>query len=487
MPGARRLSVQSTATTDEMDISIEPRAWRATRWVGAVAGHATTRDLLAGTWISPDHHNSVTRVYAAACADLAQATLGGLPSHSPTWERWFADLRSSARDLSPARGNPYVVQRALFHGLRLEGERAPWVRQLRRGFSALLAAGLSEPVPALIGEDLTTFRAVDEAWCAEHLRDRQAYTAIGMSELEALADPSLFDQGHNATSRYATTETVMWPTASLSPNPLHPRTSLEPSRIDELAASITAHASTGGILQPLLVTPDGTVVLGHRRLAAARKAGMVEVPVVVLDLSRAQQLELILTDNIQHEDLSPVEEARGYQSLVKEGYTQAAVARAVGTTTTRVASRLVLLELDNQVQDRVHRGELPVGEGPVLVLLEDAVQQRRLAMLAVRRRLSVQQLRRLVDEARGTLARRRSPQLPPDDEADGAGLSRTRQSLIDALRAKQHQTLTFGHLAAVTEATCCACGMASLPAVCTACPLVDLLSSVLTQPARDAR
>jgi ParB-like chromosome segregation protein Spo0J len=212
---------------------------------------------------------------------------------------------------------------------------------------------------------------------------------------------------------------------------------------------------------------------------------MVEVPVVVRDLSSAQQLELILTDNIQHEDLSPVEEARGYQSLVNEGYTQAAIARAVGTTTARVASRLVLLELDSQVQDRVHRGELAVGIGPVLVMLDDIRQQRRLATLAVRRRLSVPQLRRLVDQARGTLARRRSPIVTTEDEPDGGGLSNTRQLLVDALRAQPHQTFTYGRLAELAEATCCACGMTSLPVVCSACPLVDLLSSMLAQPARD--
>jgi hypothetical protein len=82
-------------------------------------------------------------------------------------------------------GNPYVVQPALFHGARLEGEHAPWVRQLRRGFSVLLAASLPEPLPALIGEDFTTFHAVDVAWCAEHAPDRQADVALDESELAA--------------------------------------------------------------------------------------------------------------------------------------------------------------------------------------------------------------------------------------------------------------------------------------------------------------
>jgi ParB family chromosome partitioning protein len=378
-----------------------------------------------------------------------------------------------------------VVQRALFHGVRLEGHQAPWVQQLRRGFSALLAARLPQPLPALIGEDLATFEAADAAWCAEHAPDGQADVDSDTFKLPPPVDLPRLNPNSDAATRYASVETAMWATGSLVPNPLHPRTSTDLARIKELAASIAAHASQGGILQPLLVTPDGLVVVGHRRLAAARHVGMLEVPVVVRDLSPPQQLELILTDNIQHEDLSPVEEARGYQGLVNEGYTQAAIARAVGTTTARVASRLVLLDLDNQVQDRVHRGELPVGVGPVLVMLEDARQQRRLATLAVRRRLSVPQLRRLVDQARGTLARRRAPTLPSDDELDGGGISQTRQSLVDALRAQPRQTFTYGQLAAVTEATCCACGMQSLPAVCNACPLVDLLSSVLAGPARD--
>ena len=103
--------VQSSPTTDEVFTSIDLRAWHATRWVGAVAGHATGRDLLTNAWISADQRKSVTRVYAAACADLAQATLGGLPSRSSRWERWFTDLRSTARDLSPARGNPHPRMR----------------------------------------------------------------------------------------------------------------------------------------------------------------------------------------------------------------------------------------------------------------------------------------------------------------------------------------------------------------------------------------
>src|SRR5215204_2187657 len=111
----------STCTpSEETSIAIEPRAWRDTRWVGSIAGHATTPDLFAGAVLGADYQHSVTRIYAAACADLAQATLAGAERGSASWERWFAGLRCAARELSPAHGNQHVVQRALFHGARLE-------------------------------------------------------------------------------------------------------------------------------------------------------------------------------------------------------------------------------------------------------------------------------------------------------------------------------------------------------------------------------
>ncbi len=295
----------STCTpAEDIPVALEPRAWRNTRWVGSIAGHATTPDLLAGAFLGADHQHAITRTYAAACADLAQATLGGAAPSSASWDRWFAGLRSAARELSPARGNPHVVRRALFHGARLEGADASWARQLRRGFSALLAASLPEPVPALVGEDLATFRTADDAWLARQSlsQSNQPDQALSTADLVA-AEPT----GPLTSTCSSPGEAPRWPTASLRPNPLNPRSQLDPSDIDELAASIVAHAAHGGILQPLLVTPDGTVVAGHRRLAAARRVGLADVPVVVRSLSPIEQLEIQLTENLQRSDLSPIE------------------------------------------------------------------------------------------------------------------------------------------------------------------------------------
>jgi ParB family chromosome partitioning protein len=456
----------STSTqSQEVSVAIEPRVWRDTRWVGSIAGHATTPDLLGSTLFSTDHQHAVSRIYAAACADLAQATLAGVDRGSATWDRWFSSLRSAARELSPAHGNQHVVLRALFHGARLEGDHAPWAHQLRRGFSALLAASLPEPVPALLGEDLATFRHVDDAWLARQ--------ASGESDTGAPRPPAAANDATGA---------LRWPTANLRPNPLNPRRQLDPADVDQLAASIVAHASHGGILQPLLITPDGTVVAGHRRLAAARRVGLAHVPVIVCALSPVDQLEIVLTENLQRSDLSAIEEARAYSHLIEAGASLASIARAVGVPGSRVRERLTLLDLDERVQERVHRGELPLRVGLVLVPIRDQARQRRLANLAVRRRLTVVQMRRLVDAALDLPpVRAPSAPLPPDDEPDGGGLSLSRLEALEALRAQSDRPITFGQLAALAQSECCACGLGSAPTICAECPNLHLLRAVLRQ------
>jgi ParB family chromosome partitioning protein len=450
-------------TAEQASISVEPRAWRETRWVGSIAGHTTTSELLAGGFFDADQRHAVTRIYAAACADLAQATLAGADRGSVGWERWFASLRSAARDLSPARGNEQVVQRALFHGARLERGNASWAHQLRRGFSALLAASLPEPVAALIGEDLVTFQQANQAWLARPTSgDRGSLLPVSVSPV-----------GRNDG-------TLRWPTERLRPNRLNPRRKLISADIDQLAESIAAHAALGGILQPLLVTPDGTVVAGHRRLAAACRVGLADVPVIVRDLSVVEQLEIQLTENLQRADLTPIEEGQAYSHLLEAGSTLAGIARRVGVPASRVRERLALLDLDEQIQERMHRGELPLHIGLALVPLRDGARQRRLANHAMRRRLTIAQVRKLVESALAIPPSMESPApLPSDDDPAGTGLSTSRQQAIDALRAQPDHPITFGQLATLAESICCACGLASAPRICADCPNLHLLRAVL--------
>jgi len=461
-------------------ISLTPRTWQDTRWVGQVSGQATTPDVLAGGWVSPEARRTVGRAYAAACADLAQATLGGLPLHSADWDRWFAALRATARQLSPALAGAHVGRRALHHGGRLEGDDAPWAHRLRRGFAALLAASLPEPVPALIGEDLETFRAHDTAWLEQHPLDPADEAASVPRAPLVVAEPSNIGSQPNAT-----TDLVRWPTAHLRPHPLNPRGELDPADVDELAASIVAHSAQGGILQPLLVTPDGTVVAGHRRLAAARRAGLAEVPVLVRALTPTEQLEIQLVENLQRSELSALQEGRAYQHLVEAGATLAGIARAVGVSAGRVRERLGLLDLEASVQQQVHRGELPLNVAALLRAVHDRARQRRLAQLAVRRRLSVVQVRHLVESVL-VLPPSPPPALPSDDEPNGGGLSPTRQAVLDALRAEPERRVTCGELASLADQACCACGLQSAPTVCAECPNLQLLRAVLRQGDRRA-
>lgn len=223
-----------------------------------------------------------------------------------------------------------------------------------------------------------------------------------------------------------------WPLAGLQPNPQNPRGAIAPEEVAELARSIATH----GILEPLLVTPDGTIVAGHRRFAACALAGgIAEVPVTVRTLSRTEQLELMLAENVQREDLSPVQEARGYRRLLDDGSSAADVARRVGVPASRVSARLVLLALEPSVQDAFHRRQLPITLAPVLADVHDPAQQRRLAAIAVRRRLSVPQLRRIADRGarrrpagpgRASRPAGRAPvRRSPARRASGAGRSRT--------------------------------------------------------------
>ena len=148
----------------------------------------------------------------------------------------------------------------------------------------------------------------------------------------------------------------------------------------------------------------------------------------------------------------------------------------------RLRERLPLLDLDVRVQEQVHRGELPLRVGLLLVPLRDQGRQRRLANLAVRRRLTVVQVRRLVESA---LALPPSPApaapLPPDDEPNGGGLSLTRLEALEALRTQPDRTITYGQLAALAHGECCACGLGSAPTICAECPNLHLLQAVLRQ------
>jgi ParB family chromosome partitioning protein len=181
-------------------------------------------------------------------------------------------------------------------------------------------------------------------------------------------------------------------------NPLQPRTVFEPAKLEELAASIRAN----GVIQPIVVRKhaDGfQIVAGERRWRASKLAGLAEVPVVVQDVADPQMLELALIENIQREDLNPVETAQAYDRLARElGLSQEEIGRRTGKDRTSIANMIRLLKLPREVQLLLAEHRLSMGHARAILGLPDADQQILLAEKAAAQGLSVRQVETLVQE-----------------------------------------------------------------------------------------
>jgi ParB/RepB/Spo0J family partition protein len=279
------------------------------------------------------------------------------------------------------------------------------------------------------------------------------------------------------TDPTATQNTTLWPLHGLRQNPHNPRTTVDQNKVAELAESIRSV----GILQPLVITPDGLVVVGHRRLAAARVVRMTHVPVIVRDLSVAEQREIMLIENMQREDLTPLEEARSFRWFLDNGYTTNGLARKLGYNAQRVNTRIMLLNLEPEVQQLFHTGELAVTLAQVLLKVKDPIKQKHIATLALRRRLSVAALAQIVDASSPLKAPQTRPHPVNDDDDDQpVHLSRTRQQALDFLTAAANSanTISYGRLGRLFEKVCCSCGMADTPQICAICPLNEYMNEI---------
>lgn len=189
--------------------------------------------------------------------------------------------------------------------------------------------------------------------------------------------------------------------SDIEPNRAQPRKNFDDESLAELADSISRH----GVLQPLLVRPliggGYQIVAGERRWRAARMAGVQEIPAVVRDLSESEVMQLALIENLQREDLNPLEEAGGYRALMdKYGFTQEDVARTVGRSRPAVANALRLLALPEDLREMVGEGVLSAGHARTLLSFPDEESMRRAAKLAIEQELSVRQLEKLAQSAR---------------------------------------------------------------------------------------
>lgn len=188
--------------------------------------------------------------------------------------------------------------------------------------------------------------------------------------------------------------------SEIEPNRSQPRKEFDEKSLSELAQSISEH----GLLQPLLVRPlplgGYEIVAGERRYRACRMAGVTEVPVIIRELDEAQTMELALIENLQREDLTPLEEAEGYNVLMTEhGMTQEEVAQSVGKSRPAVANALRLLKLPDGVKEYLKDGKISAGHARALLTLETEDEMTELADLIVSKALSVRQTEKLCKKA----------------------------------------------------------------------------------------
>ena len=209
--------------------------------------------------------------------------------------------------------------------------------------------------------------------------------------------------------------TVTLPLDEIIPNKEQPRKQFDEEALADLSASIAQH----GVLQPLLVRPmpDGSyqLVAGERRWRASRMAGLTEVPVVVRDMDEQESAELALIENLQREDLNPMEEAIGYRTLMESyGMTQEQTAQVVNKSRPAVANALRLLQLPEEVADLVAGGKLAAGHARTVLAFEGAEAQIAAANAAVERGLSVRELERMAKAAK---AKPRAPKEPKKQDS----------------------------------------------------------------------
>jgi ParB family transcriptional regulator, chromosome partitioning protein len=210
-----------------------------------------------------------------------------------------------------------------------------------------------------------------------------------------------------ATAQFVTQRRV--PIEQIRPGRFQPRQRLSEAELDALAQSIREK----GILQPLLVRPlageeaDFELVAGERRWRAAQRVGLHEVPVIVRPMADSEALEIALVENLQREDLSPLEEAEAYSRLMDEfGRTQANLAEAVGKSRSHVANMVRLLSLPEPVRRRLSEGELTAGHARALLAAPDPAA---LAEEVVRRGLNVRATERLVQRRADAPPKARRP------------------------------------------------------------------------------
>lgn len=193
--------------------------------------------------------------------------------------------------------------------------------------------------------------------------------------------------------------------SEIEPNPDQPRREFDPEALAQLADSIATH----GLIQPIVVRSAGTdgyyqIIAGERRWRASKMAGLTEIPVIVKELDDSKAAQVALIENIQRENLNPIEEAAGYKSLMDDySMTQEEVAKQVGKSRSAVANATRLLDLPDGVKNLVKTGQLSAGHAKALLSVRDEGEMEKLALNAVAKMMSVRDVEKAIKIANRSL------------------------------------------------------------------------------------
>jgi ParB family transcriptional regulator, chromosome partitioning protein len=190
------------------------------------------------------------------------------------------------------------------------------------------------------------------------------------------------------------------PVDKIEPNPLQPRETFDQQDMDDLVGSIREK----GVIQPVLVRRRGDgfeLIAGERRFRAAKLLNLASLPAIVKDVDDRDSLELALIENIQRQNLNPIEEARAYKYLIEKfQLNQDEVSQVLGKARATVTNVLRLLKLPPEIQDEIKNGRISFGHGKALLEIDDANQQRRLSQLTIAKALSVRELESAIKNVR---------------------------------------------------------------------------------------
>lgn len=237
-----------------------------------------------------------------------------------------------------------------------------------------------------------------------------------------------------ATSADVTEAVIQLPVAKIDPNPLQPRVDFDDQALRDLATSI----QSDGVLQPVVVQRDQDryiLVVGERRLKASRLAGLSTVPAIIRQIESEKLLEVTLVENIQRENLNPLEIAAALDRMIADlGLIHEELAERTGMSRTSITNHLRLLKLPLAVKDLLRKGQLQMGHARALLALDNESQQEALAHRAVEARLAVREVERLV---RNLLEPKKRNEQAPDDPNVAAALGTLERILQAPVRVRR--------------------------------------------------